>query len=241
MSGDSQEYYEQEGVAMTCRSYEEYVRMFACDFLQEKATAVLDAAAGASSFAAEARRQGIRAVSADPLYRLAAEDMEAHGLKEIEEVSRKLGMVGHRFDWTYYGSPEAHERRRRESFALFMEDYRSLRGTDAYVLASLPELPFPDNSFSHVLCSHFLFLYGEQFSYEFHRNALAELARVCKPGGAVRVYPLLDLKWNTFPGFGLLLEELRSLKLEPELLSSRLPFMPASNQLLLLRKSQDLP
>ncbi len=47
--------YEQIGVAMTCRSYEEYERMFACDFGGSKLGAILDIAGGASSFTADAR------------------------------------------------------------------------------------------------------------------------------------------------------------------------------------------
>ncbi|MNI76941.1 hypothetical protein D3C73_1332000 [compost metagenome] len=105
--------------------------------------------------------------------------------------------------------------------------------------AMLPKLPFADGSFSHVICSHFLFLYAEQFTYEFHLEALVELARVCKPGGSVRVYPLLDLKWNAFPGFDRLMEELRGYGLEAELTASQLPFMPGSSQLLRIDKRAD--
>lgn len=232
MSEDSKEYYEQTGVAMTCRSYEEYARMFACDWGAGNPGPILDAAGGASSFAASARRLGLSVVSADPLYRLTAEEMEVHGLREMEDVTAKLVRTAHRFDWSYYGTPEAHERGRRESFAEFIGDYRVLRGTGAYVEASLPELPFPDGSFQYALCSHFLFLYAEQFGYDFHLKALLELARVCRPGGEVRVYPLLDLKWNPYPELERLLGELRGHGLTTVFTESRLPFIPGSTRLL---------
>jgi hypothetical protein len=54
----------------------------------------------------------------------------------------------------------------------------------------LPSLPFADDSFGLALCSHFLFLYGEQLDLEFHIGSLVELLRVASE---VRVFPLLEL------------------------------------------------
>lgn len=45
-------------------------------------------------------------------------------------------------------------------------------------------------SFDLALCSHFLFLYSEQFDFGFHRAAVDELLRVASE---VRVFPLLEL------------------------------------------------
>lgn len=236
MSEKNADFYQQLGVAMTCRSFEEYMRMFACDAEELVSGMVLDVAAGASSFGAGARRRGIRAVSADPLYRLSVEEMEAHGRTELEEAAAKVSGLTHKFDWSYYGSHEEHARRREESLKLFLEDFHTYAGTDTYVSASLPNLPIEDESFTHVFCSHFLFLYAEQFSYEFHRDALLELARVCRPGGTVSVYPLLDLRWRPYPGLEKLMETLRSYGLIPELVESNLPFIPGSDKLLRVTK-----
>lgn len=228
-------HYEQEGFAMTCRSYYEYIRMFACEEAENGGT-ILDVAGGASSFAAEARRRGYHAVSADPLYRLAPQEMKAHGLRELEDAAAKLARLQHKFDWSHYGSHEAHTRIRRTSLELFLEDYQEHWGTERYVPASLPELPFEEGSFSRVFCSHFLFLYAGPLGYDFHLAALLELARVCKPGGDVRVYPLLDLYWKPFPLMEELLGELRERGLEARLLPSELPFIPGSGQLLCINK-----
>lgn len=232
----NKEYYEQTGFAMTCRSYEEYVRMFACHPESEPSARILDVAGGASSFAADARRRGLTAVSADPLYSRNPEEMAVYGEQELEEAAGKLANLFHKFDWSYYGSHEEHTRRRRESLRLFLEDYAERYGTEAYVPASLPNLPFEDGSFTHVFCSHFLFLYAEQLTYEFHLEALLELARVCKPGGQVRVYPLLDLKQRPYDRLEELMEKLRSKGLEAELLDSGLPFIPGSASLLSINK-----
>lgn len=232
----SRDYYKQAGIAMTCRSYEEYTRMFTCDFARQSAGPILDAAGGASSFGAEAREKGVTVVSADPLYRLTSEEMEAHGLREMNEATSKLGELKHRFDWSYYGSVEEHERGRRKALAQFTGDYRHLRGTDAYVAAALPELPFAAESFSYVICSHFLFLYAEQLSYDFHLKSILELARVCRSGGAVLIYPLLDFRWNPYAQLEQLMAELGDYGLHPQLRPSRLPFIPGSHQFLFIGK-----
>jgi hypothetical protein len=219
---------------MTCRDFEEYGRMFSCEF--ERGERVLDVAAGASSFAAYARKQGIQAVSADPLYTLGPQEMAERGLRELEESSAKLANLQHVYNWSYYGSADRHESLRRQSLELFLEDYRHLAGTEAYVSAMLPRLPFDDESFDRVLCSHFLFLYGEQFGEQFHREAVVELARVTRRGGEVRIYPLLDLKWSPYAGLGELMAFLEDRGLSPALEETSLSFIPGSHQLLVIRK-----
>lgn len=234
MSGAYKERYPQMGVAMTCRSFGEYEQMFSCGFKQGER--VLDVAAGASSFASAARRQGVQAVSADPLYSLEPEMMMRRGLHELEEATAKLAASQHIYTWSYYGSAVQHEALRRQSLELFLEDYRRMYGTEAYVSAGLPHLPFADESFDRVLCSHFLFLYGEQFGEDFHREAVLELARVVRPGGEVRIYPLLDLKWDPYAGLAELMAFLAGCGLSPVLERSSLSFIPGSHQLLVIRK-----
>jgi ubiquinone/menaquinone biosynthesis C-methylase UbiE len=65
---------------------------------------------------------------------------------------------------------------------------------ERYEEASLPRLPFADNSFDLVLCSHFLFCYADRFELPFHLEALTELIRVSK--SQVRIYPLADYLGN---------------------------------------------
>jgi ubiquinone/menaquinone biosynthesis C-methylase UbiE len=109
---------------------------------------------------------------------------------------------------------------------------QSAEGRSRYVDGSLPLLPFEDHAFSLVLCSHFLFLYAEQFGFEFHKQSLLELMRVCKPGGEVRVYPLYSLGWKPYERMDELLAAVRANGGEPELLTSGLPFIPGSSQFL---------
>lgn len=231
-----QDYYEQIGVAMTCRGYAEYERMFDLDEETLRRGEVLDVAAGASSFAAEAAGKGIRAYGADPRYALSPERLSEEGLAEIESSTAKLERLAGRFDWSYYGDSERHKAGRLRSLRMFVADYGRPSAKERYVPDALPNLSFAGDRFSLVLCSHFLFLYGEQFDDAFHRAALEELLRVCRPGGEVRVYPLLSLRWEPYPLLAELMAHLESQGAECSLRKSRLPFIPGSTDMLVLRK-----
>ncbi|MDF2961520.1 MAG: hypothetical protein K0S39_3255 [Paenibacillus sp.] len=228
--------YEQTGVAMTCRSFAEYERMFTLGQLGVQDGPVLDVASGASSFVAEACARGIKAQSADPLYAMTAEEILKHGEQEIEISTRKLGAMQEIYDWSYYGNLEKHRALREQSLARFIEDYRQYKEEGRYIPAQLPRLPFEDGAFSLVLCSHFLFLYHDQFDYTFHLEAVLELLRVCRPGGQVRIYPLRSLQWEYYPRLEQLISTLKEAKIRAELLPSGLPFIPGSSELLCLTK-----
>ena len=236
---DKRDAYEQAGFAMTCRSLREYELMFALRLGSLEQGPVLDAAAGASSFGAAVRKSGMEAVSFDPLYELPPDDMEALGVRELQDVQYKLEKLAHVYDWSYYGSPLAHTEQRVRSFRDFMEDYRRFYGTGSYVAGKLPSLPFADGTFGLVLCSHFLFLYADRLGEAFHRDSLQELLRVCKPGGEVRVYPLLDLSWKPYAGLERLMEVCRESGAQADLLPSGLPFIPGSDHMLRLIKPKN--
>ncbi|MEF3302717.1 class I SAM-dependent methyltransferase [Paenibacillus sp. GYB003] len=233
------ERYDQVGVAMTCRGFAEYELMFGLDEALLGRGPVLDVAAGASSFAAEARSRGIDVVCADPRYALTAGQIAAEGAAEIEASTEKLERLAHRFDWSYYGDIASHKAGRIRSLELFVRDYERHAGRGRYTADMLPRLSFADHSFALVLCSHFLFLYREQFDDAFHRAALAELLRVCRPGGEVRVYPLLSLGWEPYPQFPELIAFVEGLGGACSLEKSGLPFIPGSTDMLRIRKTGD--
>ncbi|MBD2872967.1 class I SAM-dependent methyltransferase [Paenibacillus arenilitoris] len=224
--------YEQIGVAMTCRGYEEYVRMFDLTDEALRQGKVLDVAAGASSFTAEANERGFEAEAVDPRYGTRHADWVAEAEREIDYSTAKLGRIADSFDWSYYGSLENHRKGREASLGRFAADVAEVKRTHRYKQGFLPELPFEDNRYSLILCSHFLFLYAAQFGAEFHRLSVLELMRICKPGGQIRIYPLLSLNWEPYPELDALLESIEAAGGRAELLPSRLPFIPGSDQFL---------
>jgi ubiquinone/menaquinone biosynthesis C-methylase UbiE len=78
----------------------------------------------------------------------------------------------------------------------FLADFEPGKSQGRYIDAELPTLPYQDAAFDIALCSHFLFLYLEQLSEDFHLAALREMTRVANE---VRIFPLLALGGTPSP------------------------------------------
>ncbi|SFE37292.1 Methyltransferase domain-containing protein [Paenibacillus algorifonticola] len=227
--------YEQVGVAITCRGYDEYLRMFGLEESDLGAGPLLDIAAGGASFTAEACARGYDAHAVDPRYAGDVESWIAQSADEIEISTNKLIALQEAFDWSYYKDPALHRAGRERSLELFANHLRSEAGKDRYRFGQLPQLPFGQGTFSLVLCSHFLFLYAEQFDFNFHKQAVLEMMRLCKPGGQVRIYPLLSLSWNAYPHMDELLKAVAERGGQAEFMPANLPFIPGSDLFLKIR------
>ncbi|MFC3802112.1 class I SAM-dependent methyltransferase [Cohnella sp. GCM10012308] len=227
--------YPQTGVASTCRSYEEYERMFGIETDKLTGKKVLDVAGGASSFTARLCARGIDAYAADPFYAGDRQAVVALARREIETSSAKVAAMSQVYDWSYYGSPERHRRIREASLESFAVHFQSEADGERYLAASLPRLPFESDTFSLILCSHFLFLYADQFGEAFHEAALRELLRAAMPGGEIRIYPLVTLAWEPVSYLNRLLDILAA-DAEASFVPSGLPFVPLESSVLVLRK-----
>jgi ubiquinone/menaquinone biosynthesis C-methylase UbiE len=78
----------------------------------------------------------------------------------------------------------------------FVADYEMGKQQGRYIMAELPTLPFADKTFDLALCSQFLFLYSDNLSLEFHREAIETLCRVA---AEVRIFPLLTYNATRSP------------------------------------------
>lgn len=170
---------------VTSRSYAEYEAMFDLTQLPDS---VLDCCAGGSSFTAEAAVRGVDAVAVDPAYELQPSEL-------IDTLRRSLpagsGIVdAHKgsFVWHWYGTPERRDELRIEAADRFLQDVAS--APERYVPGGLPELPFEDQRFELVLCSHLLFTWADTFDREWHLAGLRELVRVSS--SEVRIFPLVQ-------------------------------------------------
>jgi hypothetical protein len=171
------------------RSFDEYWRMFALseDDLRSR---ILGCADGPASFNAEALLAGHRVVSCDPLYRYNADQIRERVQATSEVILEQTRRNVDQFVWTTIRSIDELRAVRMSSMELFLADFETGKREGRYLDATLPNLPFAAGAFDLALCSHFLFLYSEQFSEDFHLAALHDMCRVAKE---VRVFPLLAL------------------------------------------------
>jgi hypothetical protein len=172
------------------RSYDEYVRMFALTEA-DLASRILGCGDGPASFNAEATRRGTRVVSCDPLYQFEASQIRQRIHETASEVLDQARRNAHEFVWNEaIPDVDALKQVRMSAMAAFLDDFASGRVEGRYVNAGLPVPPFADAAFDLAVCSHFLFLYSQQFDAAFHLQSMRELCRVARE---VRVFPLLAL------------------------------------------------
>ncbi len=172
------------------RNLHEYKAMFSLDS-GDFALKILGCGDGPSSFNAEATANNASVVSVDPVYHFTKEEIRQRLLETAETVLAQVAQNRENYLWNDIGSVDALKEVRMSAMTLFLEDYDQGRAARRYIEASLPHLPFNDNAFDLVLCSHFLFLYSEHFDLDFHVDSVLEMCRV---GNEVRIFPLLDLK-----------------------------------------------
>lgn len=148
---------------------------------------VLDCCAGASSFVSEWTERGGYAVAVDPAYGMPRSTLLASVSESLAGANQIVSEHDDRFVWDWYGSRERRDEMRTEATSRFLADYEA--NPSAYVAGALPDLPFGDNAFDLVLCSHLLFTWSNQLHADWHFAALRELQRIARD--EVRVFPLV--------------------------------------------------
>jgi hypothetical protein len=222
-------------IAFIGRTYDEYLRMFELDENRLRKGPVLDCASGPASFAAEANQAGFFVTACDVLYDLSSGQLLAKGIKDIEHVFDKFDGAEHLYTWKHYKDKEKIMTLRQKSLKIFTQDFESGCSQGLYVQAALPWLPFAGYSFSLVLSSHFLFLYGDRLGLEFHRSCLTELVRVSAE--EVRIFPLQGLDAKPYPHMDALLLFLASQGICVEIVEVPFEFQKGSNKMMRLYRA----
>ena len=170
------------------RSFDEYLRMFNLTKADLKKK-ILDCAGGPAGFNAKMSSLGNQVISCDPIYQFTAEEINKRIQETAPIIVEGLQTSLEKFVWQKIKSPQQLLEVRMAAMNQFLADFPTGKSEKRYLNHQLPSLPFPDNSFDLALCSHFLFTYSEQFSFDFHLAAILELCRVAQE---VRLFPLLE-------------------------------------------------
>ncbi|MGA2142493.1 MAG: SAM-dependent methyltransferase [Brevinematales bacterium] len=171
------------------RSYDEYVRMFALSG-KDLSGRIIGCGDGPASFNSVLAAKGVKVISADPLYRFSADEIEELIKSSFEEVIRQTYRNRGRFIWRDIPSIKELGELRLAAMRKFLEDFEKGKKERRYVEAELPGLPFENGEFDLALCSHLLFLYTDNLTLDFHVLSVREMCRVA---GEVRIFPLLDV------------------------------------------------
>jgi hypothetical protein len=212
------------------RSFPEYVAMFGLSpgDLQKR---ILGCGDGPAAFNAELSKRGGNVVSVDPLYRFPAQEIRERIAATFDVVLEQTRQNAQEFVWKQIPSVEELGRVRLAAMEEFLRDYPFGKREGRYREASLPALPWGKGEFDLALCSHFLFLYSEQLSTEFHVASVQELCRVAREA---RIFPLLELGARPSRHLEPVMEQLRQDGFEVEIKSVPYEFQKGGNRMLRL-------
>lgn len=174
------------------RNLAEYISMFSLDDIAFSGT-ILGCGDGPASFNAEVTRNGGKVASIDPIYSF-DKDSIAKRISEVKlEIMDQIRENQDDYVWTNIKSPDQLQKIRLAAMDEFLLDFEAGLKEGRYIPGSAPTLPFEDNEFDLALCSHFLFLYSNQFSYDEHLQSVRSLSRVANE---VRIFPICSMHDN---------------------------------------------
>jgi len=179
-----------ESVVPFGRSFDEYQKIFNLSE-NDLSKRILGVGDGPASFNGEMKERGHCVISIDPLYELSAKEIEQQFYRVVDDVIQQVKTTPENWVWIYHKSPDDLRNNREKALTSFVKDYELGKQQGRYRIGELPNLPeMKDETFDLALCSHFLFLYSEQFDCEFHLTSIQEMLRVASE---VRIFPLLTL------------------------------------------------
>lgn len=221
-------------IAFYGRSLAEYEKIYQIDRSELKGLTILDCASGPATFSAELRAIGGNVTAVDPQYKNNNETLREKGERDIDHIIERMIAAPGSYTFNHFSNWEEIRQTRRRTLHQFCDDFALHQPQGHYLHGALPELPFADNHFDIVLCSHLLFTYSKQLSFEFHRASIWELLRVSRK--ELRLFPINDLQGKRHPDFEELLKELAQANVETEISRSPFDSIQGMNELLVLRK-----
>jgi hypothetical protein len=151
---------------------------------------ILGCGDGPAEFNAELSRVGGSVISFDPIYVFNTDQIRSRVSGTYEAVMDQIRLNQADYLWETISSVEDLGRVRMSAMNGFLSDFETGKLEGRYVAGELPSLPFENDTFDLALSSHFLFLYSDHLTVEFHLQSLLEMLRVAKE---VRVFPVLTL------------------------------------------------
>lgn len=213
------------------RTFEEYYKMFDLKSLS-KNEKILDAASGVSSFCAEANANGYNVTAADRVYEFNPQEIEEKCAKDLEEIMKKIPAIKELYKWDFFKDIEQLKSHRERAYRGFIKDFK-LHKEDRYISSEFPSNNFKENQFDVSLISHFLFLYDEHMSYEFHKQIINEIIRITEK--EIRIFPIANLKAQRSPFIEKFMKDKAFNNYEINIVKVNYEFIKGGNEMLVVK------
>ncbi|HEY5652825.1 MAG TPA: hypothetical protein VIR63_00440 [Pontiella sp.] len=214
------------------RSFEEYVSMFKLSEDDLKGN-ILGCSDGPASFNSSLTNQGGTVTSLDPIYGLSAEEIQKRIDETYDVVLEQVRNNKEDFVWGKIKTPRELGEIRMQAMSAFLSDFPAGIKAGRYVEGSLPALPFASQQFDLAVCSHFLFLYSEPLSEDFHVESILELCRVARE---VRIFPIIEFGSNASRHLDSVISRLKQQNYESLIETVPYAFQKNGNQMLKIRR-----
>lgn len=178
-----------ESIVPWGRTFEEYVKMFNLTE-SDLNKSILGCGDGPASFNRHMKQRDRKAISIDPIYQFGKTEIATRIQETYQVVINQTRQNKDKFIWSKIRSIEELGDIRMTAMNEFLLDYEAGKREGRYIFAELPVLPFADKQFDLALASHFLFLYTDNLSLDFHMKSIDEMLRV---SNEVRIFPLHDV------------------------------------------------
>lgn len=220
-----------EGPIFIGRGWKEYLKFFNLEEQQLKIIKILDCAAGASSFTAYMNMKGFNVTAVDILYDQKCSFLFLRCKVHTNALMDALTPMEGHFVWSFFKDITDLKKQRLSACEDFSKDYRENKCQN-YIKADLTNLPFKDDSYNLVLCSHLLFIYDHRLDYDFHINSIKEMLRVTSD--EVRIYPLIKHHNKKSPFLKRVIDDLHHIEIE--ILKVDYEFRKGADEMMLLKK-----
>lgn len=176
------------------RTFDEYIDMFNLQNENLKDKKLLDCPAGACSFTALGRNNGLDVKACDIAYTFETNDLYNKGQQDVAHAIEKMELSKSNYNWNYFKNTSELKTHRLQALEDCTEDMKKY--PESYRYVSLPELPYEDNEFDILLSAHFLFMYSDRLDYQYHIQTINEMLRVTRE--EIRIFPLINLEGKRY-------------------------------------------
>jgi hypothetical protein len=213
------------------RSYHEYIDMFSLTEADLNKS-ILGCPDGPASFNYTMYQNGKKVISIDPIYQFSTKQIEERIEATYKDVINQTRQNQGKFIWTKIKDLEELGEIRMQAMRQFLADYETGKKEQRYIYAELPSLPFRNKQFDLTLSSHFLFMYTQNLSVEFHIRAIEEMLRV---SNEVRIFPIVDLNAVTSGYLDKVIEEFSVQGYQIDILNVDYEFQKGGNKMLRIK------
>jgi SAM-dependent methyltransferase len=194
---------------------------------------ILDIGAGPASFTAEMSSLGYQVTAIDPIYNFSGAEIQQRFDDCVDGIIGQIENTSQDWVWKFHKSPADLRATRELALQLFLADYAAGKTAGRYIAGEVPDA-IGNTTYSLILCSHFLLLYAEQLSWEFHRDAVTKLLQQTNE---LRIFPLLTLMWDRSPYLDKLCEHVEQLGYQTQIVPVEYELQPGGNEMLVILKN----